>query len=406
MMAQIHARSVVSRLRPKAGARQSEAFALKILIHALGANMGGAMRHLTNFLPALAKFDSTNEYDVLVREGIPDIALAGNVRLVRMGGRQGIASRLLFDNFSLNRLVKQRKYDALVSLLNFGPVKSRVPHIFFQRNSLYYCPYYFDSARGRAKWETLLRRRLAVVTMKNAAAVVTPSNAMAEMIKASCPQAKDKRFITLYHGFSRESLGAQLEQRFTKLFKRGTVKLFYPSHAALHKGFSVLLDILARLKSKGLDFVLLATVCKEDWPKGVAAYERQIQELGIEEHVVFIGRVPQEQMGALYQACDLMVYPSLCESFGFSMVEAMGHGLPIVAADTLVNREMCQGAALYYPQLDSEAGVHAILDALDANATARLKAAAQARMASFDWGWDRYAREFVAVIEDVAGGRK
>lgn len=366
--------------------------------------MGGAMRHLTNFLPALAQYDANNEYDVLVREGIPDIALAGNVRLVRMGGRQGIASRLLFDNFSWNRLVKQGKYDALVSLLNFGPVKSPVPHIFFQRNSLYYCPYYLDAARGRAKWENLLRRRLAVATMKNAAAVVTPSNAMAEMIKASCPQAKDKRFITLYHGFSRASLGAPLEERFTKHLKPGAVKLLYPTHAALHKGFNVLFDILARLKSKGLDFVLLATVCKEDWPKGFAAYERQIQKLGIEKNIVFVGRVPQDQMGALYQACDLMVYPSLCESFGFSMVEAMGHGLPIVAADTPVNREMCQGAALYYSPLDPATGAQAILDALDANATARLKAAAQARMASFDWGWDRYAREFVAVIEDVIKG--
>ena len=66
---------------------------MKILIHALGANMGGAMRHLTNFLPALAQYDANHEYDVLVREGIPDIALAGNVRLVRMGGRQDASSR-------------------------------------------------------------------------------------------------------------------------------------------------------------------------------------------------------------------------------------------------------------------------------------------------------------------------
>lgn len=376
---------------------------MKILIHALGANMGGAMRHLTNFLPALAKFDSTNEYDVLVREGVPSMALGGNVRLVRMGRGLGIASRLLFDNFLLNLFVRQGKYDALVSLLNFGPVKSPVPHIFFQRNPLYYCSFYLESARGRAKWGALLRRRLAVATMNNATVVVTPSNAMAEMIKASCPSLKEKRFVTLYHGFSQASLGAPLEERFMKHFKAGRCRLIYPCHAALHKGFSILFDMLARLKGKQVDFTLFATVCKEDWPKGFAAYERQIRELGIEENVVFMGRVPQEQMGALYQACDLMVYPSLCESFGFSMVEAMGHGLPIVAADTLVNREMCQGAALYYSPLDPEAGVQAILNALDASTTARLKASARARMASFDWGWDRYAREFVAVIEDVAG---
>lgn len=57
-----------------------------ILIHALGANMGGAMRHLTNFLPALAEYDPVNQYDILMRKGISDIALAGNVRLVRMTG--------------------------------------------------------------------------------------------------------------------------------------------------------------------------------------------------------------------------------------------------------------------------------------------------------------------------------
>jgi glycosyltransferase involved in cell wall biosynthesis len=375
---------------------------LKFLIHALGADMGGAMRHLMNFLPALAKYDTKNGYDVLVREGTPDIPVSANVRLVRRGGPSGSARRLLFDNFLLGRLVKKEKYDALVSLTNFGPVRSEVPHIFFQRNSLYYCPYFLEAVRGRAKWETLLRRRLAVATMRNATVVVTPSRAMAEMIKTSCPMLK-KQFITLYHGFSRVSLSGHLEERFEKRLKLGAVKLFYPSHAAPHKGFSVLFDMVARLKARGLSFVLLATICREDWPKGFAAYEAQVRKLAIEENVVFLGRVPQEQMGTLYQVCDLMVNPSLCESFGFSMVEAMGHGLPIVAADTAVNREICQDGALYYPPLDPDSGARTIMDSLKADTVPRLKAAGQARMASFDWSWERYAREFTDIIQDVAG---
>jgi glycosyltransferase involved in cell wall biosynthesis len=237
--------------------------------------------------------------------------------------------------------------------------------------------------------------------MKNAAAVVTPSSAMAEMIKASCPSLKEKRFITLYHGFSRASLGAPLEEKFAKHLKPGAVKLLYPTHPALHKGFDVLFHMAAHLKAGGLQFKILVTICREDWPKGFAAYERQIQKLGIKKHIVFVGRVPQDQMGALYQACDLMVYPSLCESFGFSMVEAMGHGLPIVAADTAVNREMCAEAALYYPPFDAETGAQAVQDALNGNIAARLKAVAQARMASFDWGWDRYAREFASLVGSI-----
>lgn len=116
-----------------------------------------------------------------------------------------------------------------MSFLNFGPLKSPVPHIFFQRNSLYYCPYYLESDKGRAEWENLLRRRLAIATMKNGSAVVTPTNAIAVMIKASCPSLTKKRFITLYHGFSRDSLSAALDERWAKQLKPGTVKLFYIS---------------------------------------------------------------------------------------------------------------------------------------------------------------------------------
>jgi len=39
----------------------------------------------------------------------------------------------------------------------------------------------------------------------------------------------------------------------------------------------------------------------------------------------------------------------LCESFGFPLVEAMGARLPIVAADTPVNQEVCGKAAIYFP---------------------------------------------------------
>jgi len=114
-----------------------------------------------------------------------------------------------------------------------------------------------------------------------------------------------------------------------------------------------------------------------------------------------MGRVPQGQMGALYRACDLMIYPSLCESFGFSMVEAMAYGLPIVAAGTPVNQEICKGGALYYPPLDSRAGAEAIMKALDPQNAGTIIAGGRERMGSFNWGWNRYAQEFIGLIKAV-----
>ena len=54
------------------------------LIHALGANMGGAMRHLTNFLPELGRQDATRESVVLAREPVPSLDVAANIRLERV----------------------------------------------------------------------------------------------------------------------------------------------------------------------------------------------------------------------------------------------------------------------------------------------------------------------------------
>ena len=371
------------------------------MIHALGANMGGAMRHLTNFLPALGRRDANREYVVLVRESFPVVDVPENIRVERVPDQACSAwvKRIASDLFSLPLRLKREQFSAVVSLTNFGPIWSPVPHIVFQRNPVYYCKYYIGSIAGKLKVETVFRRQLAVASMMRAELIVTPSHAMGEMIRQACPQTRGRRFHTLYHGFTKESLADPLDEKFVRLLasKSGT-RLLYPTHPAPHKGFEILFDILACLKEAGLNFCLFATISGDDWPDGVRAYERRVRELGLDDNVVFMGRVPQRQMGALYAHCNLMVYPSLCESFGFSMIEAIGYGLPIVSSDTAINREICGAGALYYPPLDVEAGARAIKEALLPGVAQRLCKGGSSRVTSFDWGWQRYAKEFVDMI--------
>ncbi len=60
-------------------------------------------------------------------------------------------------------------------------------------------------------------------------------------------------------------------------------------------------------------------------------------------------------ISALYDTLDIFAFPSLVESFGFPLVEAMAKGLPVVAADTASNREVAGNAGSYFSPFDSEA---------------------------------------------------
>jgi glycosyltransferase involved in cell wall biosynthesis len=168
----------------------------------------------------------------------------------------------------------------------------------------------------------------------------------------------------------------------------------------MYKGFNILFAALALLKQSGLHFMLYTTVRGSD-PQVAPRCAAMVQQHGLKDHVAFLGPVPQRQMGALYRMCDLVVCSSLCESFGFSLIEAMAHDVPIVAADIPISREICGDAALYYSPLDASAAAAAIFAALSESERTRLITNCRARLAAFDWSWDRYAKEFDGIIADA-----
>ena len=379
----------------------------KVFIHAAGADKGGAVRHITNFLPHLGQADPGNEYTVLVRDTLPELPAASNVTVERLPRTQAgaWAGRLYYDTVALPRRLAREAYSGVVSLTNFGPVAAPVPHVFFQRNAKYYYGDFVRQAGLPSKVETLLRRRLAVASIMRAEIVVTPSRSMADLIQEVCPETRARQFRVLYHGFER-STPPPLDAKYRDIVERATgARLFYPTHPAPYKGFEVLFDAMGELKSRGVAFTLFLTIQRSDAPELIAAYERRIARLGLQSNVVFLGRVPQDQIIGLYTLCDLMVYPSLCESFGFSMVEAMGHGLPIVAAQTPINREICGAAALYYPALDPVKAADCVEEALQPSTHAELRGRAQAQLGRFDWSWARYAREFAGLVNGVTRDR-
>ena len=86
-------------------------------------------------------------------------------------------------------------------------------------------------------------------------------------------------------------------------------------------------------------------------------------ELGIEKQVVFTGFIPDSDLRALYSAARLYACPSLYEGFGFTVLEAMACGTPVVCSNTTSLPEVAGEAALYADPRDCESFSEAMYEA-------------------------------------------
>ena len=71
-----------------------------------------------------------------------------------------------------------------------------------------------------------------------------------------------------------------------------------------------------------------------------------INELGLNERVIFTGFIPDEEMAHHFKLADIFIMPSEKEGFGIVFIEAMFYGLPVIAGnkdgstDALCNGEL------------------------------------------------------------------
>lgn len=105
---------------------------------------------------------------------------------------------------------------------------------------------------------------------------------------------------------------------------------------------TIIFNISNLIESKGHTYLLSAI------PDVIAVYDNclfyiagkgyfadaltaQVNNLGLQSNVTFLGWIPDEQVPVWMNACDIFVLPSLAESFGIVQIEALACGKPVVA---------------------------------------------------------------------------
>jgi len=125
-----------------------------------------------------------------------------------------------------------------------------------------------------------------------------------------------------------------------------------------------------------------------------------IRTEGLGSRVVLLGYVSAERLPVLYDAASVFLFPSLEEGFGLPVLEAMAHGLPVVASETSSLPELGGGAALYVNPHDPEDIAGKITRAVedeDLRKAMSEQGLARARMFS----WRRTAKANLNVYNEV-----
>jgi glycosyltransferase involved in cell wall biosynthesis len=119
---------------------------------------------------------------------------------------------------------------------------------------------------------------------------------------------------------------------------------------------------------------------------GSEAIHDFIRTEGLSSRVVLLGYAPAAQLPVLYDAASVFLFPSLEEGFGLPVLEAMAHGLPVVASETSSLPEVGGDAALYVNPHDPKDIAEKVITAVEDDGQRRTKIErGLARAETFTW---------------------
>ena len=349
----------------------------------LGAGGGGIETYVRNVIRALANVDPTGAYTLFLQPPLPRDPIPGMERMRRVVVRTRYGPlRVPFASAAALALA----HVDLIHVQNAAPLLCPT-HVVVTLHDIAYERYPQFLPEDHV---ATLRRRVPA-TLRRAAAIITDSEASKREIVSFYSVPPDKVTVALlaadpiFRPLRDEArLEAQLAEVRDRYAGGDHYILFTGDPLQRRKNVKSLVDAYTRLRAAGA--VTHRLVLSGDR----AALESDIfaaaRAAGRADDLCFIGRVPEEELVAIYNAADIFVYPSLYEGFGLPPLEAMACGVPVITSNVSSLPEVVGADALTVDPLDTDALAAAMARILnDVDLQANLSARGLRRAATFSW---------------------
>lgn len=363
---------------------------MKIAINTTSAVAGGGVTYIKNLLAYLSKIDTAHQYFILT-------TLAGkktfyfehphfNFISFKIPSKSSIL-RLCWEQTFLPLILKRKNIDVLFSPANVCPLFAKLPNVVMIQNIE---PFSNTVSKGRSLIQGMrlkLLKRLTLLSAKKAQIIIFPTIKARIDVEKSGVLSRHTKVV--YHGINKEIFHPYREDERLHQFKKkyGLDKFILSvSNIQRYKNFFELIKAFVLLKDKigdDIQLVFAGRCFDEGYYKEMQDF---IREHRYEDRIIFLGSIPYEELPYLYSTCTIFVYPSTCESFGMTLVEAMACGAPILASDIEPMPEICADAAIYFDPTNPAAiadVIHKTL--LDKNIVSKLKTNSLTRAKDFSW---------------------
>ena len=176
-----------------------------------------------------------------------------------------------------------------------------------------------DASNHIWRYDPLARR-----TANRASQILVTSQQTLEVLP---PWAACKAEIYPAIGLNTDFLDAQVDPAESKGHSNGGRRLLFVGRLVSWKGCALAIRALAKLERQDVSLTVVGS-----GPEG-RHLEREAHSLGLANRVRFLGEVPREEVVRLCRSHDAFVFPSLHDSGGIAVLEAMYFGLPVICLD-------------------------------------------------------------------------
>jgi len=389
---------------------------MHLFLNCLAASAGGGLTYARNIVAHLSTHPGLRATIAIQSHLAAEVAAGEDVSLAAIDVPGNAGLRFCFEQIRLPRLIRESCADVLVSTGNFALRHSPVPQILLTGNSLYNSAEFLRDLRQRREYgmwlDTRLRGYLALRSIHWAERTIAPSQSFAEQLRAW--SGSDVSWI--HHGFDREiffrdqgPLPSDIQAKLD--CGVGKVRLLFVSHYNYYRNFETLLRAIRRLVQRlGPGNVRVFLTCKLLAHENPGSFDPSsarnlIQELSIRDQVVELGAIPYHHLHKVYATCDIYVTPAYAETFAYPLVEAMACGLPIVASDLPVHREITAGAAQFFPAFSAEELAERVM-LLAQSAELRKGQAEAGRKRAGELSWAKHVEALANLAETLMARAK